>query len=89
MCVIRAMKKAICYHKQGHDHDCTLSNNPYIIIFGAIQILLSQVPNFHELSFLSVAAAIMSFGYASIGLGLSVAMIAGRRRHLLFPQFLP
>lgn len=56
--------------------DCTLSNNPFIMLFGLIQIVLCQVPNFHELAFLSYIAALMSFGYASIGLGLSIAKIA-------------
>jgi hypothetical protein len=46
-------------------------------IFGISQILLSQIPNFHELSWLSIIAAAMSFGYASIGIGLSIAKIAG------------
>ncbi|XP_057802597.1 amino acid permease 6-like [Salvia miltiorrhiza] len=74
-----AMKKAICFHKYGHNHDCTLSNNPFILLFGLIQLLLCQVPNFHKLAFLSYIAALMSFGYASIGLGLSVAKIAEGR----------
>ncbi|KAG6417452.1 hypothetical protein SASPL_119612 [Salvia splendens] len=74
-----AMKKAICFHKHGHNHDCTLSNNPFIILFGLIEIVLSQVPNFHELAFLSYIAAIMSFGYATIGLGLSIAKVAEGR----------
>jgi len=46
-------------------------------IFGSFQILLSQIPDFHELSWLSILAAVMSFGYASIGIGLSIAKIAG------------
>ncbi|XP_004515439.1 uncharacterized protein [Cicer arietinum] len=45
-------------------------------IFGVSQILLSQIPDFHELSWLSFVAAVMSFGYASIGIGLSIAKIA-------------
>ncbi|KAH6813459.1 amino acid permease 8 [Perilla frutescens var. frutescens] len=76
-----AMKKAICFHKQGHEHDCTMSNNRFIVVFGLIQIVLCQVPNFHKLSFLSFIAAIMSFGYASIGLGLSIAKI-GEGKHV-------
>ncbi|KAJ7946188.1 Amino acid permease [Quillaja saponaria] len=46
------------------------------IIFGVIQIILSQIPNFQELSWLSVLAAIMSFGYSLIALGLSIAKVA-------------
>ncbi|XP_047938203.1 amino acid permease 6-like isoform X1 [Salvia hispanica] len=74
-----AMKKSLCFHKHGHNHDCTLSNNPFIVLFGLIQILISQVPNFHELAFLSFIAAIMSFSYASIGLGLSIAKITEKK----------
>lgn len=55
-----------------------MSNNPFIGTFGVIQLILSQIPNFHELSILSIIAAIMSFAYASIGLGLSIAKIAGQ-----------
>ena len=48
-----------------------------MVIFAVIQIILSQVPNFHKLSPLSVIAAIMSFSYSLIGFGLSIAKIAG------------
>jgi len=46
-------------------------------IFGVTEILLSQIQDFHELSWLSILAAVMSFGYSSIGVGLSIAKIAG------------
>ena len=48
-----------------------------MIIFGAFQLLLSQIPDFDRLWFLSILAAIMSFGYASIGFGLSVGKVTG------------
>lgn len=48
-----------------------------MIIFGIIEIILSQIPNFHELSWLSAVAAVMSFGYSTIGLGLSIAKAVG------------
>jgi hypothetical protein len=57
-----------------------------MIIFAGIQILLSQLPNFHKLWWLSIVAAVMSLAYSSIGLGLSIAKIAGPRAaftHLL------
>ncbi|XP_065847638.1 amino acid permease 6-like [Euphorbia lathyris] len=73
-----AVKRSNCFHKVGHDPSkCHTSNNPYMIIFACIQILLSQIPNFHKLSWLSILAAVMSFAYSLIGLGLSVAKIAG------------
>ncbi|XP_050210960.1 amino acid permease 6-like [Mercurialis annua] len=72
-----AISRANCFHKKGHDAGCHTSNNMFMIIFGITEIVLSQTPNFHELSFLSIVAAVMSFAYSSIGLGLSIAKIAG------------
>ncbi|KAG4933798.1 hypothetical protein JHK87_047800 [Glycine soja] len=54
---------------------CRFSTNPYMIALGTVQIVLSQIPNFHNLSWLSIIAAIMSFGYALIGAGLSLATV--------------
>ncbi|KAG8364184.1 hypothetical protein BUALT_Bualt19G0100600 [Buddleja alternifolia] len=71
-----AIKRSNCFHKQGHEAGCHVSNNPYIMTFGVIQIILSQIPNFHKLSVLSLVAAVMSFAYSSIGLALSIAKIA-------------
>nr|GME07611.1 amino acid permease 6-like [Ipomoea batatas] len=71
-----AISKSNCYHKYGHGADCKHTNNTYIILFGVAQIILSQIPNFHKLSFLSLVAAVMSFTYSSIGLGLSIDRIA-------------
>ncbi|GAU14958.1 hypothetical protein TSUD_47530 [Trifolium subterraneum] len=62
--------------------DCNTSNYPFMVIFGVAEILLSQIPNFHELSWLSILAAVMSFGYASIGVGLSIAKIAEPGHHI-------
>ncbi|MED6217941.1 Amino acid permease 6 [Stylosanthes scabra] len=73
-----AVKRSNCFHKHGHEAKCYISNNPFMIAFACIQIILSQIPNFHKLSFLSIVAAVMSFAYSSIGLGLSIAKVAGR-----------
>ncbi|XP_027091611.1 amino acid permease 6-like [Coffea arabica] len=72
-----AVKRSNCFHRNGHHVKCHISNNPFMIIFAAIQIFLSQIPNFHKLSWLSILAAVMSFAYSSIGLGLSIAKVAG------------
>ncbi|CAN0921945.1 Amino acid permease 6 [Linum grandiflorum] len=73
-----AVKRSNCFHKEGHGADkCHVSNNPYMAIFGCIQLVLSQIPNFHKLSWLSILAAVMSFAYSIIGLGLSIAKVAG------------
>ncbi|KAL0048819.1 hypothetical protein WJX82_011736 [Trebouxia sp. C0006] len=37
----------------------------------AIQMLLSTIPNFHKLSVISLAAAIMSIGYSTIAIGVA------------------
>ncbi|KAJ9545323.1 hypothetical protein OSB04_025030 [Centaurea solstitialis] len=73
---IGAVKKSNCYHTHGHEADCKQSDYPYMILFAVIQIVLSQIPNFHNLSWLSILAAVMSFSYSLIGLGLSIAKVA-------------
>ncbi|OIV97823.1 hypothetical protein TanjilG_12580 [Lupinus angustifolius] len=77
-----AVKRSNCFHKHGHQEKCYTSNNPFMILFACIQIVLSQIPNFHKLSWLSIVAAIMSFAYSSIGLGLSIAKVATGGKHV-------
>ncbi|XP_058080574.1 amino acid permease 6 [Magnolia sinica] len=72
-----AIQRSNCFHRNGHDAKCYASNNAFMMIFASIQIVLSQIPNFHEIWFLSIIAALMSFAYSSIGLGLSIAKVAG------------
>ncbi|KAL8145379.1 amino acid permease 6-like [Apium graveolens] len=78
-----AVSRSDCFHNKGtHDHKlCSVSNYPYMSVFAAIQIVLSQIPNFHKLSWLSILAAVMSFAYSSIGLALSIAKVAGDGAH--------
>ncbi|KAE8729619.1 Amino acid permease 8 [Hibiscus syriacus] len=75
-----AIKRSGCFHKEGHAVGCHVKNNMFIIIFGIIEITLSQIPNFHELSWLSVVAVVMSFAYSCIGVGLSIARVVGGSR---------
>ncbi|XP_058773917.1 amino acid permease 6-like [Vicia villosa] len=77
-----AIKKSNCFHKYGHEADCDTASYPYMAIFGIFQIFISQIPDFHELSWLSIVASVMSFSYASIGIGLSIAKIAEKGHHL-------
>ncbi|KAM0031685.1 putative amino acid transporter, transmembrane domain-containing protein [Helianthus debilis subsp. tardiflorus] len=72
-----AVKRSNCFHKYGHEAACHVPINSFMVISAIIQILLSQVPNFHKLTPLSVIAAIMSFSYSFIGIGLSVSKIIG------------
>ncbi|GJN38626.1 hypothetical protein PR202_gb27686 [Eleusine coracana subsp. coracana] len=68
-----AVHKSNCYHKNGHDADCGVYDTTYMVVFGIVQIFFSQLPNFHDLSWLSILAAVMSFSYSSIAVGLSLA----------------
>ncbi|KAJ4962807.1 hypothetical protein NE237_022746 [Protea cynaroides] len=77
-----AVIRSNCFHKNGHQVPCHISNYPFIITFACIQIVLSQIPNFHKLSWLSILAAVMSFSYASIGVGLSMAKVAEKGHHV-------
>ncbi|KAL5559876.1 hypothetical protein UlMin_036087 [Ulmus minor] len=72
-----AVKRSNCFHQHGQSSKCNVSSYPFMIIFACIQLILSQIPDFSNLSWLSIMAAVMSFAYSSIGLGLSVAKVAG------------
>ena len=48
-----------------------------MIIFGCIQLLFTQIPNMEEIWWVSIVAAIMSFVYSIIGLGLSIGKATG------------
>ncbi|KAJ9561201.1 hypothetical protein OSB04_006361 [Centaurea solstitialis] len=71
-----AIERSNCFHKSGHHKGCHTLNNSYLLMFGMIEIVLSQIPNFHKLSLVSIVATIMSFTYATIGIALSIAKIA-------------
>ncbi|XP_050369759.1 LOW QUALITY PROTEIN: probable amino acid permease 7 [Argentina anserina] len=72
---IKAIQKSNCYHTEGHQASCTYGHTLYMLIFGAVQIFVSQIPDFHNMQWLSAIAAIMSFAYSSIGLGLGLAKV--------------
>ncbi|KAK6269402.1 hypothetical protein POUND7_006507 [Theobroma cacao] len=74
---MRAIQKSNCYHTQGHKAACYYDDTYYMLAFGVVQLILSQIPNFHSIHWLSVVAAIMSFAYAFIGLGLGIAKVIG------------
>ncbi|CAN1219084.1 Amino acid permease 8, partial [Linum perenne] len=73
-----AIRKSGCLHEKGRENaaSCKYSTNPYLIGMGILEVVVSQIPNFHKLAWLSVVAAVMSFLYASIGLGLAVSRVA-------------
>jgi thiamine transporter ThiT len=57
----------------------------YMLLFGAAQLVLSFIPNFHNMAWISVVAAIMSFTYSSIGFGLGLAKTIGNNTGLVDP----
>ncbi|KAK7350914.1 hypothetical protein VNO77_09963 [Canavalia gladiata] len=71
-----AIKRSNCIHSSDGKNPCHISSNPYMISFGAMQIFFSQIPDFHNMWWLSIVAAIMSFTYSIIGLALGIAKIA-------------
>ena len=48
-----------------------------MISFGAVQIIFSQIQDFDQLWWLSSLAAVMSFTYSTIGLGLGIGKVIG------------
>ncbi|KAK8951723.1 Amino acid permease 3 [Platanthera zijinensis] len=70
-----AIQRSNCFHEKGQNNPCHISSTPYMIIFGVIQILFSQIPDFDQIWWLSIVAAVMSFTYSSIGLGLGVLQV--------------
>ena len=40
----RAIQKSNCYHKEGHEAACNFGNTNYVLLFGVVRIVLSQIP---------------------------------------------
>ncbi|KAL0828585.1 hypothetical protein Bca101_052263 [Brassica carinata] len=71
-----AIKRSNCFHESGGKNPCHMSSNPYMIMFGVTEILLSQIKDFDQIWWLSIVAAIMSFTYSAIGLALGIIQVA-------------
>ncbi|KAI3465938.1 hypothetical protein Pfo_022601 [Paulownia fortunei] len=72
---MRAILKSNCYHKEGQDAPCEYGDSLFMFLFGAIQVVFSQIPDFHNMEWLSIIAAVMSFAYTFIGLALGFAKV--------------
>ncbi|KAL8462066.1 hypothetical protein ACS0TY_033226 [Phlomoides rotata] len=72
---LSAIQRSNCYHYEGHTAACQYENAYSILIFGIIQVVLSQIPDFRNTEWLSIIAATMSFGYSFIGSGLGLAKV--------------
>ncbi|XP_051125063.1 probable amino acid permease 7 [Andrographis paniculata] len=75
---LSAIQRSNCYHVHSRGAPCEFSNTPWMLLFGLIQVFMSQIPDFHSMEWLSMAAAVMSFAYASIGFGLGAAKVVGK-----------
>ncbi|KAK2971928.1 hypothetical protein RJ640_004948 [Escallonia rubra] len=74
---MRSIQKSNCYHKEGHEAACEYGISLYMLAFGVVQVLVSQIPDFHDTKWLSIVAATMSFTYSIIGSALSLAKAIG------------
>ncbi|XP_057485306.1 probable amino acid permease 7 isoform X1 [Actinidia eriantha] len=72
---MRAIQKSNCYHKEGHRAACGYGHTSYMLFFGIVQTVLSQIPNFRDTKWLSIIAAIMSFAYSIIGSALGLEKV--------------
>ncbi|KAL3729085.1 hypothetical protein ACJRO7_033654 [Eucalyptus globulus] len=76
-----AIKYTNCYHKRNGEKKCDTLSNPYAIIFGITEILLSQIPDFDGIWWVSIVSVVMLFTNAFIGLGLAIARVAAGGSH--------
>lgn len=83
----RAIKRSNCFHASGGKDPCHMSSNMYMIIFGITEIVFSQIPDFDQVWWLSIVAAVMSFTYSTVGLGLGVAKTAGNSENSIYRTF--
>lgn len=70
-----AIERSNCFHKSGGKNPCHMNSNMYMISFGIVEIIFSQIPGFDQLWWLSIVAAVMSFTYSTIGLGLGIGKV--------------
>ena len=69
----RAIRQTDCSRRNGGaGARCDASGTVLMLAFSVVQVVLSQFPGLEHITWLSVVAAVMSFAYSFIGLGLSV-----------------
>ncbi|CAI9104738.1 OLC1v1003475C1 [Oldenlandia corymbosa var. corymbosa] len=74
-----AISYSNCFHRSKGKNPCHMSSNGYMIAFGIIEIIFSQIPDFDQVWWLSIVAAIMSFTYSTVGLALGIGKVAEHR----------
>ncbi|XP_039172675.1 amino acid permease 3 isoform X2 [Eucalyptus grandis] len=70
-----AIHQSYCFHEEGDKSPCHTSTYWYMIVFGVIEIVLSQIQDFDKLWWLSILATVMSFTYSTIGVALGIAKV--------------
>ncbi|ONK68324.1 uncharacterized protein A4U43_C05F10230 [Asparagus officinalis] len=75
-----AIKLSHCYHKNGKSAVCEASGILYGIMFGVVEVILSQFPNLEKVSILSYTAAAMSILYSFIALYLSAIKFSAHQQ---------
>ncbi|KAK2390377.1 amino acid permease [Trifolium repens] len=75
-----AIERSNCFHRSGGKDPCHMNSNIYMISFGLVQIVFSQIPDFDQLWWLSILAAVMSFTYSTIGLGLGIGKVIEHKK---------
>ncbi|PKA57415.1 Amino acid permease 8 [Apostasia shenzhenica] len=70
------ISRSHCFHYKGHNAQCSTSGNLYLILFGLVEVVLSQFPNLEKITIISVIAAAMSFAYSFISLFLCAFKLA-------------
>ena len=84
----RAIRRSDCFHANIND-PCHLSNNPWIVLFGAMQIVFSQIQDIDRIWFMSVIATVSRAQTLFVSLMLSHSLfflLKGRSADL---QFMP
>ncbi|XP_056168507.1 amino acid permease 4-like isoform X2 [Syzygium oleosum] len=71
-----AIKYVNCIHETNWEYSCQILSTPYMIMFGITEVLLSQIPDFDQIWWLSIVATVMFVTYSLIGLGLGIAQVA-------------
>ncbi|KAM0940786.1 putative amino acid transporter, transmembrane domain-containing protein [Dioscorea sansibarensis] len=68
-----AVKRVNCFHRHGDHATCGSTGTVFMLIFGMVQLVLSQFPSLENITWLSVVAVVTSFAYSFISLGLCIA----------------
>ncbi|KAF6170140.1 hypothetical protein GIB67_038673 [Kingdonia uniflora] len=74
---MRAKQRSSYLYKEGCAVPRSYGDTFYMLLFGAVQIFVSQIRNFHNMAWLSIVVAVMSFSYSFIGLGLGFTQVVG------------